>query len=278
MSEVIPSGEQNLSPDVLERFLSFTLSRSEEVESRIPNRQQYVGNYAVKATAQIVPVRAIDYEYFSEDQTSEEDPLPSASMGLYDAHNYKILSLSANMEGAFGSYGNMAFGNRLTDVASLNQVLDTIENLERDGLIYPKFMAETVGRGVDEVHEVRVPNEISRVWLQEFNEQYAGKDFTATVTVEEWLELPKASGSVYYRLDDPMGRDMWWQTISGKVDGVEYKDARHFHDKGFRNVLALTDASLHQSDGTLRPLDEARLVLVRLDRLKGNPQISLSRE
>jgi len=117
--------------------------------------------------------------------------------------------------------------------------------------------------------EIPTPNGADLEWLNRFNEQYANKGFTATVTVQDWLEQPKGEiGSAYYELKDAMGGNGWWQTISGKVYNAGYTNIPHYHDTGFANVLALTDASLRQPDGSLRLLAEGRLVLVRLDRLK----------
>jgi hypothetical protein len=133
-------------------------------------------------------------------------------------------------------------------------------------------MSETTGRGVT---EVIVPDDIDQAWLDEFNEQYANKDFTATVIVEDWLEQPEGEmGSAYFSLDDRMSSDGWWQNISGKVYNAGYTNVPHYEDTGFANVLALTDANLLQHDGTPRPLAEGRLVLVRLDKLKSNPLIT----
>jgi hypothetical protein len=123
--------------------------------------------------------------------------------------------------------------------------------------------------------EVILPEDIDEAWLAEFNAQYADKDYTATVTTEDWLTQPEgAIGSAYYDLDDAMGADGWWQTISGKVFKAAHTNVPHYQDTGFANVLALSEASILSPDGSARPLAEGRLVLVRLDRLRNNPTIS----
>ncbi len=78
----------------------------------------------------------------------------------------------------------------------------------------------------------------------------------------------------YFKLEEEMGSDVWWQTISGKFQNVGHTNVPHYHDTGFANVLALTDANLQQPDGTSRLLAGGRLVLVRLDRLKSNSLIT----
>jgi hypothetical protein len=127
--------------------------------------------------------------------------------------------------------------------------------------------------------EVPAPNEADMEWISRFNEQYANKGFTATVTVQDWLEQPVGEiGSAYYELKDAMSGDGWWQTISGKVYNAGYTNIPHYHDTGFANVLALTDASLQQPDGSSHLLAEGRLVLVRLDRLKAGVSLTPPQE
>ncbi len=126
--------------------------------------------------------------------------------------------------------------------------------------------------------EVPIPDEINREWLKRFNEEYGGGEFLATVKVEDWLEEPRDEpniGSGYFTLEDEMGPDGWWQTISGKIHSADLTNVPGVYSDGtrFTNVLALTDAIVQKPEGS-RPLAGGSLVLVRLDRLKANPVIA----
>jgi hypothetical protein len=131
-------------------------------------------------------------------------------------------------------------------------------------------MSEVSGKGI----EVIVPEEVDQAWLDRFNKQYAEYnygDFTATVAAEDWLSQPPEPGgygSAYHILEDEMGPNGWWQTISGKIYDVGYTNIPHYHDTGFANVLALFEASLQLPNDSSRSLAEGRFVLIRLDRLK----------
>lgn len=135
-------------------------------------------------------------------------------------------------------------------------------------------MAEKLGT----LHEqVTVPAEIDEAWMITFTKQFSGGEHVATIAVQDWLEQPlNEFGSGYFKLQDQMGNDGWWQTITGKVVDASRTNVPHYHDTDTANVLALIEASLQLPDGSKELLAEGRLVLIRLDRLK-SPVIRIER-
>jgi hypothetical protein len=144
---------------------------------------------------------------------------------------------------------------------------------------------ETVSSG-EQV--VTLPDVINEDWLMGFSQTYGGEAYEVFLRVEDWLvQPPKEIGSAYYDLEDQMGPNGWAQTVKGKLWSGGFTHTPQYPDSPYGAVLALLDARKVLADGTEVPLIETnadrheydgtrRLVLVRLDRVVGDKQVTLS--